>query len=240
MNQFVGFESIVQVAAVFRVKICGVRLEKDVRAVARSGGDAIGLNFFPRSVRFVDPNCDSTARLASLARQLGIVCVGVFVNESVDSISKTAARVGLDAVQLHGDESPLVAEQLIESGHSVVRAIKLPKAAFDLELLNQRSARWIERGCQLLLDVDAGASHGGSGKTLDWPSVAAWAAKHPTVNWTLAGGLKPENVTEAIRTTGAVSVDTASGVECPRGVKNAERIQAFVEAAHPRNPSSGR
>ena len=82
-----------------------------------------------------------------------------------------------------------------------------------------------------MLDVDAGAAHGGSGKTLDWPSVAAWAKVHPDVHWTLAGGLTPENVGEAIAASGAVSVDTASGVECPRGVKNEGRIHAFAAAA---------
>jgi phosphoribosylanthranilate isomerase len=231
LSDFVRFESIAQVFAVFRQKICGVRLEKDVRAVESSGGDAIGLNFFPPSVRFADPRSPSTLALADLARQLGILCVGVFVGETRDSMERTVEHLGLDAVQLHGDEPLSVAVELIAAGHRVIRAIKLPRSAFEAELLRDRSVGWTECGCHLLLDVDAGAAQGGSGKTLDWPSVAAWAVENPTVGWTLAGGLKPENVREAISVSGAVSVDTASGVECPKGVKSAPRIRAFVAAA---------
>jgi phosphoribosylanthranilate isomerase len=228
---FVGFESIVQVTAVFRVKICGVRLENDVRSVEASGGDAIGLNFFPSSIRFVDPNLESTIRLSTLGKELGLLRVGVFVNESAPFIAEVVERVGLDAIQLHGDEPTEMVNALSGTQCRVVRAIKLPKTKFDIAYLEECSVQWIRLGCHLLLDVDAGAAHGGSGKTLDWPSVAAWAAENPTVRWTLAGGLKPENVAEAIQTCGASSVDTASGVECPRGVKNEERIRAFVTAA---------
>ena len=215
----------------FRIKICGVRLEKDVRAVAASGADAIGFNFFPPSIRFVNPNTDSTAQLSNLGKDLGLLRVGVFVNESADFITAVVHRLGLDAVQLHGDEPPEIARALANRGCRVVRAIKLPKSKFDVDHLEKCSSEWVRLGCHLLLDVDAGAAHGGSGKTLDWSSVAAWSAKNSTVQWTLAGGLKPENVAEAIGASGALSVDTASGVECPRGVKNEARIRAFVTAA---------
>nr|WP_182865046.1 phosphoribosylanthranilate isomerase [Rhodopirellula sp. JC639] len=229
--RFVRFGSIARVATVFRTKICGVRLAEDVRAVDQSGGDAIGLNFFPDSVRYVDPGDPATGSLSELAGRLGLLRVGVFVNESAEEMERVARAVGLDAIQLHGDESLEVAASLRQAGWSVLRAIKLPRGPFTAELMRERSAPWIEIGCHLLLDVDAGAAHGGSGKTLDWPSVAAWAQANPSIGWTLAGGLKPENVRQAIDATGAVSVDTASGVECPRGVKNEGRIQAFIAAA---------
>ena len=231
MVQFVWIEWITRVATVFRTKICGVRLEQDVRAVERSGGDAIGLNFFPNSVRYVDPQSEATQRLSRLAGDLGLLRVGVFVNESAEQISVIATAVGLDAIQLHGDEPIEVAESLRSMGWPVLRAIKLPRDAFAAELMEERSVAWVAIGCHLLLDVDAGSAHGGSGKTLDWPSVASWAHNHRSVGWTLAGGLKPENVRQAIDATGAVSVDTASGVECPRGVKNESRIKAFIAAA---------
>jgi phosphoribosylanthranilate isomerase len=216
---------------VFRVKICGVRLKSDVEAVESSGGDAIGLNFFPSSVRYVDPDDPATAELAREAKSRGLTRVGVFVNESAATMLAVARRVGLDVIQLHGDESLEVGRQLIADGWQVVRAVKLPKTAFEPEEAGERADPWIALGCHLLLDADAGASHGGSGKTLDWPSVAKWAAANPHASWTLAGGLKPENLAEAIRVSGAKSVDTASGVECPRGVKNPARVNAFVEAA---------
>lgn len=233
MVDFVGFESIEWGALVFRIKICGVRLEEDVRMAAGSGADAIGLNFFPKSVRFVDPQQESTKTLSRLAKESGLTRVGVFVNESVEAMAGIADSVGLDALQLHGDESIDVAEQLIQQGYDVIRAIKLPRGPLDVEAIDALAQPWADLGCHLLLDVDAGAAHGGSGKTLDWPSVAAWARAHPDLAWTLAGGLRPENVAESIRVAGAVSVDTASGAECPRGVKNAGRVAAFVAAADP-------
>ncbi|QDV43372.1 N-(5'-phosphoribosyl)anthranilate isomerase [Stieleria neptunia] len=202
-----------------------------MRAVERSGGDAIGLNFFPNSVRYVDPQSPATGRLSRLANELGLLRVGVFVNESAERMAAIAATVGLDAIQLHGDEPIESAESLRSMGWPVLRAIKLPRGGFAAALMQERSAAWVAAGCHLLLDVDAGSAHGGSGKTLDWPSVAAWAQGHRSVGWTLAGGLKPENVRRAIEATGAVSVDTASGVECPRGVKDESRIRAFIAAA---------
>ncbi|MCO8123025.1 phosphoribosylanthranilate isomerase [Stieleria sp. TO1_6] len=214
----------------FRVKICGVRLDQDVAAVAAAGADAVGLNFFPPSVRYLDPQSNSTRELSQQAHTAGLLRVGVFVNQSAESMLTVADRVGLDAIQLHGDESIETAAVLLQRGQTVIRAIKLPKLPFDVELMERRSADWMLLGCHLLLDVDAGAAMGGSGKTLDWASVRAWAAAYPDVSWTLAGGLKPENVAAAIRATGAISVDSASGVECPKGVKNAERIAGFVAA----------
>lgn len=215
----------------FRVKICGVRLEQDVRAVARSGGDAVGLNFFPNSIRYLDPTSQSTAELSATAGQLGLLRVGVFVNCSFDSIIQIVDQTEIDVVQLHGDESLDLAKQLIESGQRVIRAIKLPKGPIESKSIQVKTEDWIKVGCHVLLDVDAGAAHGGSGKTLDWPSVRSWAQLSGPDGWTLAGGLKPENAGEAIEVSGANSVDTASGVECPRGVKNPDRIHAFVRAA---------
>lgn len=213
----------------FRIKICGVRLKIDIAAVEQSGADAIGFNFFPPSVRYVDPDQTSTRQLSEIATELGLTRVGVFVNESAQRIASIAERVGLDAIQLHGDEPLAVADQLIRSGLRVVRAVKLPRTALSPEDLDDALAGWIEMGCHPLLDADAGSAHGGSGKTLDWQSVGRWATQHPELSWTLAGGLKPENIADAVQQTGARSVDTASGVECPRGVKNADRIHQFVE-----------
>ncbi|WP_161604644.1 phosphoribosylanthranilate isomerase [Roseiconus nitratireducens] len=215
----------------FRIKICGIRLESDVDAVDRLGGDAIGLNFFSKSVRYLDPQLPGTRELSQHAAQRGLMRVGVFVNESLAGIRSTVQQVGLDAVQLHGDESPDLAKQLRQAGYQVIRAVKLPRGPFPIDLAQQRCRPWLSEGCGLILDADAGSAHGGSGKTLHWPSVRAWAQESPEVDWALAGGLRPENVAEAMSVSGARAVDTASGVECPRGVKNADRIAAFVRAA---------
>lgn len=223
----------------FRVKICGVRQQQDVQWVADAGGDAIGLNFFPKSVRYLDPDDDNTRGLCSLAGQLGLLRVGVFVNRSASECQQVAQAVGLDVIQLHGDETIEVAKQLIVGGGRVVRAIKLPLGAISVSAIDSLVVPWLEVGCHLLFDADAGAAHGGSGKTLDWESLAAWQQMRGNVGWTLAGGLKPENIGEAIADSGASSIDTASGVECPRGVKSEERIQQFCRAAQDAWTSAG-
>jgi phosphoribosylanthranilate isomerase len=216
---------------VFQIKICGVRLEEDVRAVEQSGADAIGLNFFPPSVRYLDPDGHAATELARSAAEAGLTTVGVFVNRSAAEIAAVATRLELDAVQLHGDEPPATAETLVDAGWSVVRALKIPVGPFQPAWLEERAQPWVASGCHLLLDADAGRRHGGSGKTLDWSCVRQWAAGRTPGSWTLAGGLKPENVAAAIEASAARSVDTASGVECPRGVKNAGRVRALTEAA---------
>ncbi len=215
----------------FRIKICGVRLKEDIEAVEASGGDAIGLNFFPPSVRYLDPARPETRELSESARRRGLLCVGVFVNESVERMLEIADTVGLDAIQLHGDESMQVAGELLGRGRRVIRAVKLPRTALDPESLDERIRPWRDLGCHPLLDADAGAAHGGSGKTLDWPSLREWAESRGGGGWTLAGGLRPENIAAAIAATGADSIDTASGVECPRGSKHPGRVADFIVAS---------
>lgn len=211
----------------FRAKICGVRLKNEIEIAEAAGADAIGLNFFPKSIRYVAPTDDSTNELSATIKRLGMLSVGVFVNLSVDEVTDIAARVGLSAVQLHGDEPESVAQELISQGLKVIRAIKLPTKDLSTELITQKCQPWSQLGCHLLLDADAGAQHGGSGKCLSWDVIHQWATS-TSATWTLAGGLTPENVSEAIQLSGAKSVDTASGAEQPRGTKSAARIEAFL------------
>jgi phosphoribosylanthranilate isomerase len=213
----------------FRIKICGVRRPSDIQAVEISGADAIGMNFFEPSVRYVDPNSSKTHELSSLAAAAGLFRVGVFVNEPCEKIVEIASKVGLDAIQLHGDEEVDIVDRLLDATDlRVIRAIKLLIGETRPEEIRAKADRWAEAGCHLLLDADAGDAHGGSGKTLYWPSVRQWAEECPDLTWTLAGGLTPANVAEAIRASGANSVDTASGVEQPRGLKSKTLIQQFV------------
>lgn len=215
----------------FRVKICGVRLKQDLDSVESSGADAVGLNFYPPSIRYLDPRLDSTHQLSLTAKNANLLRVGVFVNETVASMTEVSQRVGLDAIQLHGDEPIEIASNLIYEGYRVIRAIKLPRTEMTVNQIQEKAIAWSALGCHLILDADAGAAHGGSGKTLHWSSVRSWAEKHPDAKWTLAGGLKPENVAEAVAQSMATSVDTASGVECPKGVKNHDRVMAFAAAS---------
>ncbi len=164
----------------FHIKICGVRRASDVRSAGESGADAIGLNFFEPSVRYVDPTLPSTRELSQTAADRGLLPVGVFVNESPERIAQIVGTVGLSAIQLHGDEQPDVARQVHAATKlPVIRAIKLPTGEISVSTISEQAAAWIEAGCHLLLDADAGAAHGGSGKTLHWPSVRAWADANP-------------------------------------------------------------
>ena len=218
----------------FTIKICGVRLKEDIEAVAVAGADAVGLNFFPPSIRYLNPDQTDAVKLSELARQRGLAKVGVFVNESAARMLEVQERLGLDAIQLHGDEATSIAAELIDTGASVVRAIKLPTGPLSSEEIHSNTDPWDQLGCHLLLDAHAGSAHGGSGRKLDWQSIGQWASRRQNHGWTLAGGLHQDNIVQAITASHARSVDTASGVECPRGVKNPGRITAFCHAARTR------
>ena len=108
----------------------------------------------------------------------------------------------MDAIQLHGDEPLELAESLLRDHRwPLIRAIKLPTTPLEVAEIEALARPWIDLGCHPLLDADAGAAHGGSGKTLDWNSIRHWRDAFPETRFTLAGGLNPENVAEAIGTT---------------------------------------
>lgn len=218
----------------FHIKICGVREIAQIEAVFKSGADAIGLNFYPTSCRFVDPQQPLTAELASKAEELGLTRIGVFVNSSVENMLQVSEHLGLDAIQLHGDEQSEVVSRLQDAGiKKLIRAIKLPVGALAVEDIETCVTPWASLGTHLLLDADGGKHHGGTGKTLDWGVIREWAQRCRDVRWTLAGGLNPANVAAAISESGANSVDTASGVESERGTKSNSLICQFAETALP-------
>lgn len=216
----------------FHIKICGVREIAHIEAVFSGGADAIGLNFYPPSCRFLDPQQPQAAELASKASELGLTRVGVFVNQPVARVLEVSQHLGLDAVQLHGDEQPEVAAKLQEGGVTkLIRAIKLPVGQLTIQEIEARVSPWASLGIHLLLDADGGKHHGGTGQTLDWGVIRKWADQAGDASWTLAGGLNPQNVAAAILESGATSVDTASGVEAERGVKSETLIWQFSDAA---------
>lgn len=216
----------------FQIKICGTRSTDDVAACAAAGADCIGLNFYPPSVRYLDPRGEQTRLVNEHAAAQGLVRVGLFVNETVASIIDIAASLHLDAVQLHGDEPPSLAESLLRSDVSVIRAIRLPTTPMSTVQIQQAIGAWADLPVTLLLDADAGAAYGGGGRQLDWLSIAAWndaySSRGNEPEWILAGGLDCENVARARQISSASRFDVASGVESSRGKKSAELIQRFV------------
>lgn len=211
----------------FRIKICGVTCIDDALAVASAGADAIGLNFFPGSARWV-----GRTTAAEIARHLpaSVAKVGVFVNATVDEIRETCDDVQLDAVQLHGDEPPEFLTQL--GDRPLIRAFRCGEEG--LAPVMNYLARCQQLGCSpamVLMDAFRPGHYGGTGETINWMTLIdhrSYEALPPVV---LAGGLRPETVGHAISVVHPAAVDTASGVEESPGHKDAAKIRAFVRAA---------
>ncbi len=212
----------------FRIKVCGVRRIVDIEATAAAGADAVGFNFYRPSVRYIDR--ELATDLSAAAADLGLLRVGVFVDEPVEPLIAVSDQVGLDFVQLHGHESIDDVERLQAGGERVIRVIRLPAGRIETREIEDRVRPWRELGCDLLLDTDAGAQAGGAGLRLDWNAIGRWHAELGAGDcWALAGGLTAQSVAKAILASGATAVDVASGVEQPRGVKSADKIREFVE-----------
>lgn len=197
-----------------RVKICGITNPDDALQAAACGADAIGLVFFAKSPRCVSPERarEIIARLPPL-----VTTVGLFVNEDPRTIRAVAARCRLDRVQLHGDESP--ADCLLPP----LRVLKALRVR-DAESL----ARADEYPVDLLLDAWSDQVYGGSGRQFDWQLARALAARRPII---LAGGLRPDNVAEAVAAVNPYAVDVSSGVERSPGRKDHEKVAEFIRRA---------
>lgn len=199
------------------VKICGITRPGDAVAAVEAGADWIGLNFWSSSSRYIGPA--AAVEVASAARAAGTVTlVGVFVNETTARIAEIAAQVGLDRVQLHGDETPADCAAL---GASAIKALSMASAG-DV-------ARIAQFPCDTVLIDTPTAGYGGSGRTFDWSLARDAVATGKRV--VLAGGLGPDNVAAAVAEVAPFGVDVASGVEASPGVKDPELIRRFVTAA---------
>ncbi len=207
-----------------RVKICGLKDCADVEAAAQAGARYIGLNFFPKSPRYVSP-----AQAADLAvvTPFGVAKVALVVNATDAEIDEIITNVPLDILQLHGAETPgRVAEIRARIGLPVMKAIGVADHA-DIAQISDYEAV----ADQILVDAKPPKNAvlpGGNGLSFDWRLISGRKWQRP---WMLAGGLVPNNVAEAIRLTGAQQVDVSSGVESTKGVKDVALIKAFIEAA---------
>jgi phosphoribosylanthranilate isomerase len=200
-----------------KVKICGITNLRDARQAFKAGADFLGFNFYPRSPRYVTPR---TARriLGRLPKK--VTSVGVFVNEREDEMLRIARQVGLDYLQLHGEESPMTIAHLARS-LPVIKAVRV-RDSFRAARLNR-----YKHVSAFLLDGFDRRRRGGSGKTFRWNmALRAKRAGHIF----LAGGLTPENVSAAIRSAKPYAVDVCSGVETKPGKKNPELVVNFIRA----------
>lgn len=200
----------------FRVKICGVTIPSDAAWAAEAGADAVGINFFPGSRRYVPP--EAAAPIVDAARGRATP-VGVFVDEDPEVIVAVCRRLRIEVVQLSGDESPDAAARL---PFARIKAVRQGEGAAEA---------YRDYPCEaFLLDAAAPGEYGGTGRTIDWTAAAAVG---PSLGkpWMLAGGLTPENVMGAIRRARPFGVDVASGVERLPGRKDPEKVALFVRNA---------
>jgi phosphoribosylanthranilate isomerase len=216
----------------FQIKICGITRAEDARAAVEAGADAVGLNFFSASPRYLPL---PMAQQVSRAVPAGVVKVGVFVNPTLQQIADSVAAAGLDAVQLHGDEPPEFLAQLQTAPwppRPIVRAFRPGLAGLTAVRDYLERCRRLQVWPRMVLwDAQQPGSYGGTGRTADWQLAAEFARDRSLPPLVLAGGLRPDNVAKAIAAVRPAAVDTASGVERAPGVKDAALVAAFVRAA---------
>ncbi|WP_427018007.1 phosphoribosylanthranilate isomerase [Pseudarthrobacter sp. P1] len=198
------------------IKICGLQTAETVAAATAAGADAVGFVFAPGSPRTI--SADLALELGREVPQ-GIETVGVFRNQSIDEVVDTARRAALTTVQLHGDETLADVARLRKEGFRTLRAFSA--AAYSALDQVEKQAWESER---ILLD----AVEPGTGETFDASDLHDGS---PSGFWLLAGGLTPHNVAQLASTLRPQGVDISSGVESSRGVKDAQLIRDFIEAA---------
>lgn len=198
-----------------RIKVCGITRAEDASAAVRFGAAALGFVFWPRSPRAVSVQ---VARAIAGEVPPFVARIGVFVDAPADEVARIADEVGLDGVQLHGDErvdayaalkARLIKAVTLESDHDVEQAAALPSHVTTL------------------IDAADRIRRGGTGQVADWTQAAALAARRAVI---LAGGLNAANVAEAIRHVRPWGLDISSGVESAPGIKSAERLELFFAA----------
>ena len=196
------------------VKICGITRPEDALAAARAGAHAIGLVFYAKSPRHITP-----ARASAIIRVLPpfVTTVGLFVDATAEGVRAALAEAPVGLLQFHGEETPEFCRQF---KRPYVKAVRV-KAGVDL----LQYAQDYHDAKALLLDAYVEGLHGGSGAAFDW-SLIPRGLPLPVI---LSGGLTPENVADAVRRVRPSAVDVSSGVESAKGIKDAQKIAAFIK-----------
>lgn len=204
-----------------RVKVCGITRHEDAELAVELGAWAIGFILWPGSKRAADP--DVAARISAALRRR-VEPVGVFVNASLDDIAHAVDALSLSHVQLHGDEGPVFCAEIARrTGARVIKAIRVADAS-DFQDLERYHTDYH------LLDTAARGQYGGTGATWDWALAARRRRKIPAI---LSGGLTADNVAAGIAAVDPFAVDVASGVEASPGVKDPDKLAAFMAAVTP-------
>ncbi|WP_174493274.1 MULTISPECIES: phosphoribosylanthranilate isomerase [Acinetobacter] len=202
-----------------RAKICGLTRTEDIHAAVNAGVDAIGLVFYAPSPRAV-----SIQQAKVLAQHIPayVSIVGLFVNASSEEIAQVLAEVPLDILQFHGDETAAQCQKIAQDNQR--RWYKAIQVKADLDVIAEIEQYQQAGASAMLLDAWHPELKGGTGHSFDWE-------KFPKLDLPLilAGGLKPENIEDAIKTTAAYAVDVSGGVESAKGIKDQQLIQQFMQ-----------
>ena len=202
-------------------KICGLSTAETLDAAVAAGARFVGFVTYPRSPRHVASNDVLKALGARVPK--GVIRTGLFVDPDDALLDERLATGAIDLLQLHGEETPeRVAAIKARTGRAVMKVIKVGEAS-DIE---RGIAAYAKVADRLMFDVAGGTLPGGNATAFDWTFLSGRSVPLP---WLLAGGLTPDNVAEAVRVTGAPTVDVSSGVESSRGVKSVELIRAFLD-----------
>lgn len=199
-----------------KVKICGITNVDDAMAAVDFGADALGFVFYHGSPRYISP--DDAAEIAGKLPPF-IASVGVFVNEKTEEIEKIIASTGIDIIQLHGDETP----DMCRFSRRIIKAIRV-KSLESLDTL----VYYKDRVSAFVLDTFAPDIFGGTGLIFNW-DIAEYAKQFGRV--ILAGGLNPDNISEAVRRVRPYGVDVSSGIELKKGEKDHNKLKLFIERA---------
>jgi phosphoribosylanthranilate isomerase len=203
---------------VTRVKICGITRQEDAELAVELGAWALGFILWPRSPRAADP---AVAAGIALDLRRRVELVGVFVNAGLEEIARAAEALHLTHVQLHGDEGPAFCGEVARrTGAKVIKAMRIASAS-DFQNLARFHTDFH------LLDTGRRGSFGGTGETWDWALASKRARTVPAI---LSGGLTAENVAAGIAAVEPYAVDVASGVEASPGVKDPDKLAAFLAA----------
>ena len=214
----------------FKIKICGLTRAADAIAATDAGADAVGVNFYAGSRRFL-PAEDARPIVAALPA--AVRKVGVFVNASADEVAAQADAAGLSCVQLHGDEPAEMLAQL-PTELSIVRAYRCDARGLAPLAEYLDACRELDRAPSAVLidsDTNVAGEFGGTGRVASWELIARDRALLGQMPLVLAGGLTPENVAEAIDAVRPDGVDVASGVESAPGEKDPSLTRQFVSSA---------
>lgn len=200
-----------------KVKVCGITNLEDALMSVQLGADTLGFNFFVRSPRYIAPKLAEEIIKKLPAEVLN---VGVFVNETSEILTGIANESGIDLIQLHGDETPEFAEEIrVSTGLDVIKAFRVTEQFY--------TANVVRYGVDaILLDSYSLTGRGGTGEKFDWNIAAQVRELFP--KFYLAGGLNPLNVAEAIKTVRPYAVDACSGLESSKGIKDQNKVEAFI------------